>query len=231
MPGPIRLFVAAPLQAGLQVPATAGQAHYLGAVMRRAIGDEIRLFDGAEGEWRARIVALRRDRAAFEPFERIRPQAPEPGPALLFACLKRDAMELATRMATELGASALQPALTERTVAPRPNLARLAAIATEAAEQCERLTVPVPRPPRPLAALLAEWPADQTLAAAIEREPAPCVPFRAEGLLIGPEGGFSSAERAMLRAHPRVRPLSLGGTVLRADTAVAAGLALLRTGA
>jgi 16S rRNA (uracil1498-N3)-methyltransferase len=120
--------------------------------------------------------------------------------------------------------------LSERSNTSRVNLARLQAIATEAAEQCERLTVPEIAEPRRLADLLALWPADRPLVAAIERAAAP--PIRAAAgpaaLLVGPEGGFAAAELDALRRHPLVVAASLGPRILRAETAAIVGLALLQ---
>lgn len=232
MPGSIRLFVAASLEEGRDIPAASGQAHYLGSVMRRAVGDEIALFNGLDGEWRARISALRKDQARFQVLRRLRPQQAGPECWLLFAPLKRDATDLLVQKATELGASVLQPVLTERTVAGRVNADRLAHIATEAAEQCERLSVPVLRPPCRLPDALAAWPAGRGhLAAAIERAEAPGLDALGAtaigGLLVGPEGGFTETELDLLRRRSFVQPVSLGPLVLRAETAAIAGLALL----
>ncbi len=225
----LRLFTDAPLALGEEIAATPAQAHYLGTVMRRTAGEALRLFNGRDGEWRARIAAIRKDRATLLVDAPLRPQAAEPDLWLVFAPLKRDATDMLVQKATELGASALLPVLTERTNTERVNLARLAAIAMEAAEQSERLTVPVLQPPRRLPELLAGWPADRSLVAAIERAEAPPPPrgLARAGLLIGPEGGFSPAEIGLLRSRPFLVPASLGPRVLRAETAAIAGLVLL----
>ncbi|MDA8250751.1 MAG: 16S rRNA (uracil(1498)-N(3))-methyltransferase [Rhodospirillales bacterium] len=215
---------------GAVLEATQGQAHYLAAVMRRAIGETVRLFNGADGEWEARILALRRDRARLSVERRLRPQAPEPDLWLAFAVLKRDATDLLVQKATELGASVLLPVLSARCNAARINPDRLAAIATEAAEQCERLTVPRLAPPQRLPDLLAGWPAARPLFAALERAAVP--PLRPQigpaGLLIGPEGGFAPGELDELVRHTFVKPVSLGPRILRAETAAIVGLALLQ---
>ena len=231
MPTIPRLFVDQPLHAGVDVPGSAGQAHYLGSVIRRVLGDEVCVFNGRDGEWRARISALRRDRVGFQLEAQLRPQAPEDDLWLLFALLKRDTTDLVVEKATELGASVIQPVITDRTNAARVNEARLLAIATEAAEQCERLTVPAVRAPHPLSALLASWPAERPLFAAIERsDAAPIGPFAGPcALLVGPEGGFSPAELDLFRRYRFVVPVTLGPRVLRAETACLAGLALLRS--
>lgn len=230
MSGSIRLYVTNPLQAGADFDASAGQAHYLGTVMRRGVGDPVRLFNGADGEWQGRILSLKRDRARLGVEARLRPQAAEPDLWLVFAALKRDATDLVVEKATELGASALVPVFTERTNTGRLNEARLLAIATEAAEQCERLTRPAIMPPRRLVDVLHDWPAGRTLVAAVERRDAPPA-TRVDGpaaLLVGPEGGFTEAELDALRSSPLVVSVSLGPRILRAETAAIVGLALLQ---
>ena len=228
--GSIRLFVDAPLPACAAVEASAAQAHYLGTVMRRGSGDPVRLFNGRDGEFGARIATIRRDRATLAVERCLRPQIAEPDRWLAFALLKRDATDLVVRTATELGVAALLPVITERTIAHRVNEARLLAIAVEAAEQSERLTVPRLHPPRAFGPLLDEWEPGRRLFAAIERSAAPAA-GTARGptaLLVGPEGGFAPAELDALRARPFVTVLSLGPRILRADTACIAGLALLQ---
>jgi 16S rRNA (uracil1498-N3)-methyltransferase len=230
MSGSIRLFVPAPLFADAEVTATQAQAHYLATVMRRAIGETVLLFNGADGEWEARIMTLRRDRALLRSERQVRPQVAEPDIWLLFAPLKRDSTDLVVQKATELGASAILPVLTERTNSARLNLGRLQAIAVEAAEQCERLALPRIEAAERLPAVLADWPDDRALVAALERSDAPGVrpSHGPAALLVGPEGGFTEPELDALRRHPLVVPASLGPRILRAETAVIVGLALLQ---
>jgi 16S rRNA (uracil1498-N3)-methyltransferase len=234
MPGSIRLFVDAPLGTGAMIEASPAQAHYLGTVMRRGSGDPVRLFNGSDGEFAARIETVRRDRATLTVGELLRPQREEPDLWLAFALLKRDATDLVVQKATELGAAALVPVVTARTNAHRVNETRLAAIAIEAAEQSERLTVPALHPPRPLAAVLDGWPPDRRLCVAAERAAAPAISpgiAAAQGpvaLLVGPEGGFTPAELDAMRGRPFVNLVSLGPRILRSETACIVGLALLQ---
>jgi len=227
---PIRLHVDVPLSPRIAIEATAAQAHYLGAVMRRRVGDPVRVFNGRDGEWEARVVTLSRDAAALVVEAQARPQQDAPDLWLLFGVLKRDATDMVVQKATELGAAALIPVFTERTNAARVNQGRLRAIAVEAAEQSERLTVPDIRDARPLAEVLAAWPCARPLFVAMEREGAPGLP-RASGpaaVLVGPEGGFGSRDRGLLEHYPFVRRVSLGQHILRAETAAIVGLALLQ---
>jgi 16S rRNA (uracil1498-N3)-methyltransferase len=230
MTGSIRLHVTAALGEGDAIAVTATQVHYLAHVMRRGPGDRLLLFNGRDGEFAARIETVRRDRATLRVEHRTHAQTEGPDLWLAFALLKRDATDLVVQKATELGVAALHPVLTDRVNAHRMNADRLTAIAVEAAEQSERLTVPDLHPPRPLAALLSDWPHGRRLFAAVERshEPRLSSTDGARALLVGPEGGFTPAELEALRAHPFVTPVSLGPRILRADTACIAGLALLQ---
>jgi len=231
----IRLFVTSPLQAGGALAASEAQSHYLANVMRRAVGDEVKLFNGKDGEWAARITAISRKAVRFEPLTLTRPQASDPDCWLCFALLKRQKTDLVVEKATELGASVIQPIITERTQADHVNLERLRAIAIEAAEQCERLMVPEIREPVKLPALLAAWPSERQLFIADERRTGsglrpPADALQPIALMTGPEGGWTLSELDGIGAHPlvsRFARVSLGARILRAETAAIAGLALL----
>lgn len=230
MSGSIRIFVPDPLFAGASILPSAAQAHYLGAVMRRGVGDAVHVFNGQDGEWQARITAIRKDKAVLTAETQLRPQAPEADLWLAFAPLKRDATDLVVQKATELGVAALWPVFTERTNTARLNLDRLRAIAVEAAEQSERLSIPDIRAPVDLRTLIAAWPMDRSLFVALERSQTPGLPPAKgpAGLLIGPEGGFSRQDHDILMMSKKCTPASLGPRVLRAETAAIVGLALLQ---
>ena len=223
-----RLFLSAPLSAGAALTLQKDQTRYLGAVLRVRDGATVRVFNGRDGEWRSVLADGQR---RLDVAERLRPQAAEADFWLLFAPLRRDATELVVQKATELGASALLPVPTTRAQPVRLNVERLAVIAREAAEQCERLTLPLIAPPRALAEILSGWEGSRRLFVAVERRalPAPSrVAGSAAALLVGPEGGFAPAELELLGQHDFVAPVSLGPLILRAETAAIAGMALLQ---
>jgi len=225
-----RLFVAQPLDLGAVIEASAGQTHYLRHVLRRNTGDRVRVFNGRDGEWQASITLAPRAGITFTVTAKLRPQAGDGDLWLAFAVLKRDATDLVVQQGTELGVAALWPVFTERTNTTRLTPSRLSAIATEAAEQSERLTLPVLHPARRLPELIGAWPEDRRLFVAVERSCAPKLRGTAgrAGLLIGPEGGFTPAELEAMRPHPFVTMVSLGSHILRAETACVAGLAMLQ---
>ena len=229
----IRLYVVDDLAPERVLGLPADQAHYLRSVMRGRQGQQITLFNGRDGEWQARIEGLGKGWASLAVGERRREQAGEPDLWLCFAPIKRSRIDVIAEKATELGVSRLQPVFTRRTDAARINLKRLQARAIEAAEQCERLSVPELCEPLPLDRLLAAWPADRGLIYCDEREGAQSLPalarsqaeHRAWAILIGPEGGFEAAERAQILALPAAHSVTLGRRILRTETAALAALA------
>jgi 16S rRNA (uracil1498-N3)-methyltransferase len=226
----LRLFIDVPLAAGAALEPSSAQCHYLLTVMRCQRGDEAALFNGHDGEWRAVIDAVERRRCRLVIQEQLRPQTLEPGPALLFAPLKRIRQEFLVEKATELGVSRFAPVFTRRSVVDRVNRSRVLSIAIEAAEQSGRLTIPEFELPMSLDELVETWPDDRLLLFGDESGAgAPLLEtLRARGqgdLLIGPEGGFTESELAGLHGLDQGVAISLGPRVLRAETAALAALA------
>ncbi|TWB62085.1 16S rRNA (uracil(1498)-N(3))-methyltransferase [Nitrospirillum viridazoti] len=235
-----RLHVDTPLAAGQSAPLSGDQAHYLRGVLRQAPGDRLLAFNEAGGEWLGEISALSKSGGIITLLEQTRPPVAVPDVWLLFAPLKGGRTEYVVEKATELGVARLCPVLTRRGDVPRVNLDRLRANAVEAAEQCERLSVPVVDPLAELSAVLAGWPAnpltrDRTLFVAAETgaaQPlatavtAATASGRPAAFLVGPEGGLHPGELDQLAKTPFVVPVGLGPRILRADTAAFAVLAL-----
>lgn len=227
----IRLHVDHPLAQGQSLPLTEAQAHYLFGVMRLGPGDDILVFNGREGEFLARVARAAKRGGELELEEKTRPLQIPPDVWLLFAPIKKARTDFIVEKATELGAARICPVQTDFTNAERIRQDRLQAHAVEAAEQCGGTFVPEVEELRPLSRWLSGWDAgrrilwaDESLvgaaAALAGAEPGPWA------ILIGPEGGFSPAERDRLRALPFVLPVSLGPRILRADTAAVAALTL-----
>jgi 16S rRNA (uracil1498-N3)-methyltransferase len=229
-PAKIRLYVDLPLGSGGMLEPSPAQSHYLLTVMRRRAGDAIALFNGRDGEWLGRIEVFERRRCRLHVEHLSRPQRPEPGPALLFAPLKRFRQEFLIEKATELGVASLAPVLCRRSVVDRINRSRVVSVAIEAAEQCGRLTLPEVDQALPLVERLAERSNGHCLFVGDDTGAGQPVAdaFDEHGLgdlLIGPEGGFDPEEIAELREHDGVVPISLGPRTLRAETAALAALA------
>ena len=207
-----------------------GIVRQIKTVLRIREGDVITLFNERGQEARARITGLFTGHIGCRLEEVAQRAADAPIVAVVYcAILKRENFEWVAQKITEIGASALVPCLTARTVKQRIVPERITAIMREAAEQSGRATIPLLRAPVSFADAL-----DAALA-----QSAACILFDPRGaaigksdyhinsgatisLFIGPEGGWSDEECA--RAQQRgVEIVSLGGTVLRAETAAVVG--------
>ena len=239
----IRLHVTEDLAAGAEFAAPQDQAHYLLNVMRLKVGDQLLLFNGREGEWRARISEADRRRCRLEVEALVRPQGATPDVELVIALVKRARLEFAVEKAVELGARRIRLVITRRTNADHAKVERLQAIAVEAAEQTGRLDVPDVVAPEKLERLLDGWDAGRRLMFCDEAGDDPDAQWGGEGgrarpalealeapgpwaVLIGPEGGFAPEERDRLRGSAFVTAVTLGPRILRADTAAIAALTL-----
>ncbi|WP_425410252.1 16S rRNA (uracil(1498)-N(3))-methyltransferase [Hyphococcus sp.] len=242
-----RLYIDAPLKTGAAAPFDSAQAHYLKNVLRRAPGDEVRLFNGRDGEFAAEIAELKKKGGLAGVKAKTREQTSEPELTLYFAPVKRGALETIVQKATEIGVAALQPVLTGRTVASKLNVERLQAIAVEAAEQSGRLSIPSVGEPIKFARMFDGWPENRRLLFCDEagddesaewggregRAPPLLEALKDHrrntdqwAVLTGPEGGFAPEEREALRAKPFVTAATLGPRILRADTAAISALVL-----
>ncbi|HET6970285.1 MAG TPA: 16S rRNA (uracil(1498)-N(3))-methyltransferase [Phenylobacterium sp.] len=230
----IRLFIPHDLAPGAALDLDEGQSRYLSAVMRQAVGDELLVFNGRDGEWRARVAAVGKRAVALEALATTRPQQVGPDLDLVVALVKRARLETIVEKAAELGARRVRPVVTERTNADHTRVDRLQAIAVEASEQTGRLDTPQVLEPEKLERLLAGWEPGRRLLFCDEAGDAlpvlDALSANAGGtswaILIGPEGGFSPREREMLRGLDFTTAATLGPRILRADTAAISAMTL-----
>lgn len=226
----IRLHVTPDLSPDAAVAPTLDQSRYLTQVMRLKLGDDLLIFNGRDGEWRATIAEILKKGVVLRAGEQVRPQTLGPDLDLIVAVVKKSRVETIVEKAAELGARRVRLTVTQRTNVEHVRLDRLDAIAIEAAEQTGRLDVPTIDDPEKLAVLLDGWDASRRLMFCDETGGAPVASAVTQAgpwaILIGPEGGFSPEERERLRALPFTTAVSLGPRILRADTAAIAAMTL-----
>ena len=230
-----RVYLDAPLAAGLAVSFDRGQANYLLNVLRLKHGDALLLFNGRDGEWQARLTGTGKRTLTGVVGERLREQPRPPDLHFLFAPLKHARLDYLVQKAVEMGASRLQPVITRHTQVARVNLDRMRANVIEAAQQCGILSVPEVADPVAFNGAIGE--ADRLLVFCDEdaevKDPVAALAAAARAgaplaVLIGPEGGFAEEERDALLRRPNVVRIALGPRILRADTAAVAALALVQ---
>ncbi|HEY1130544.1 MAG TPA: 16S rRNA (uracil(1498)-N(3))-methyltransferase [Roseateles sp.] len=232
-----RFFVETPLAAAGEIPLPAGAARHV-QVLRLQPGDALTLFDGSGPEWEAEVTAMGRSEVKVRLLTARHPQR-ELARAVTLAVVMpaNDRMDFLVEKATELGATALQPLVAERSVLrlagerADKKRAHWQGVAIAAAEQSGR-TVPTRiESVMPLAAWLAALPqagADEWRGLLSPRAAMPLATFPQERALFlsGPEGGLSDAEEDAARARG-FAAITLGPRILRADTAPLAVLSWL----
>jgi 16S rRNA (uracil1498-N3)-methyltransferase len=222
-----RLFVPMALDAGVQIDLDPNQANYLGNVMRLGVDGQALLFDGMNGEWLARVTEAGKKRMTLSVERQTREQESVPDLSLAFAPVKRSQTDWLVEKATELGIARLMPVTTQRTIVERVKLERLESIAIEAAEQCNRTTLPAIDEPVSLTAFLRSRDPERTLYFADESGGEPAAKAFRQGpavILTGPEGGFTDEERTAIRSSENTIAVSLGPRILRAETAALAAI-------
>jgi 16S rRNA (uracil1498-N3)-methyltransferase len=225
-----RLHHPEPLVAGQTIALSDEYVHYLRNVLRCSVGDALSLFNQESGEFESKITVLTKSRIEVFVGNQTRQPEPERQLTLIFCPIKNDAMHYLIEKCTEVGVTEFQPVIMQHGNIHKINLEKLQRIATDAAQQCERLSVPVIQPLKKLDQVLSSWDSNKKIYACFERlkdNGVEGVTNKEAAILIGPEGGLHPDEIELLRRQSYVIPLSLGKNILRAETAAVVASALL----
>ncbi len=221
----------------------AEEARHLRDVLRLKPGDEVYVFDGEGKEFRCEIEESRKDTARLKIRAAVAPARPESRLRLTLAValLKNDKFDLVVQKATELGAVRIVPVMTkladirlrdESDAAKR--VTRWQRIALEAAKQSGRALVPEVGPPISFA-VLAQTVPDQSKVLFSEREGQSLQEFKdsltgnrqAITALVGSEGGWTDEDLSLARNNDWTI-VTLGGRILRAETAAITAIVLIQ---
>lgn len=233
-----RLYLDAPLAAGSRIALDREPTNYLLTVLRMKAGEAVVVFNGRDGAWLTRIADDHRKGAVLEAVVQTQHQTPTPDLWFGFAPLKTGRLDYLVQKATEMGAGVIQPVITQYTQVSRLKADKLQANVIEAAEQCEVLSIPALGAETDLGDLIAGWRhahglrrlifCDESAPSHSPAQTLADLQGLPVGILVGPEGGFSDAERTLLLAQDFVVAISLGPRILRADTAAVAALAVVQ---
>lgn len=207
------------------------QYHYLTHVLRVQPGSTVVLFNEADGEWSCSVESISKTMVKIRINEQLRVCKPLPETHLYFAPLRKERLMDVLEKGTELGVTHFHPIITDHTVHGRLNMEKLEIYIQDAAEQCGRCDMPKLMPAAGIKIALEQWVSPTPLFWALEAETLPPLslsnPKESVHLAVGPEGGWSEAEKQQFRSLPFVTPFSLGSLTLRAETAAIASLALV----
>lgn len=227
----IRLYVNHDLAPGQSIALTREQSNYLFAVMRLAVGVQVSLINGRDGEFLSEVVVANKKNGILVCGDQVKPLQMPPDLWLLFAPVKKDRTSYIVEKATEMGVRRIVPVMTEYTHSDRIRWDKMQLQVVEATEQCGGTFVPEIAELEKLPDVLASWPDDRQLLYCDETLAGAAATLTGAGpgkwaILIGPEGGFSDTERKAIAALPNATRISLGPRILRAETAAVAALAL-----
>lgn len=220
---------------------TAGQAHHVLHVLRLEAGASLTLFDGRGGEYPARIKRIDKSGLTLTVASRVEVSRESPLQVLLAQGVSSgERMDYTVQKCVELGITAIQPLMTQRSVVrlnserADKRVAHWQTVAAAACEQCGRNTVPEILPVQPLMKWLGATHARTQGGAAYLLSPHGgkrlrdlARPTGAVTLLAGPEGGWNPDETAAVLGAGYT-PLTLGPRVLRTETAAVAALAAMQ---
>lgn len=227
-----RLFINSPINKIEQLSLSSEDSHYLIHVMRYNVNDECIIFNSNDGEWLCKVVAIQKKTAILLPIEKIRDKDIQSKLWLCFSLIKSPRLKILLEKATELGIDGFFPIITSRTVPDKINIDKIKLWVKEAAEQSERVSLPVINEIMELDKFLNLW-NDQILFCNENEKQVkiidsfnkiditkPCV------IIIGPEGGFAKTEIDKINNHKQVYSVQLGNRILRSDTAAISAISI-----
>lgn len=200
--------------------------HQWRRVLRFEAGREVVLFDGDGTDRLYRITKLDKDEAGLELVTELEPKRPKQEVYLLWSLLKKDKNDWVLQKCTELGVSHFVPLLADRSEKTGFDAERAVRIVTEAAEQSGRSDIPNIRQPLGVRAAVEQL-RDKVNLYVCEQETSDARPESTEviGLLVGPEGGWSDAEKQLL-VDQNLKHIALHDFTLRAETACVAAVSV-----
>ena len=224
----IRLFYSKSLSLNLTDKLDKSQSHYVSKVMRLKEKEVFSLFNSS-GEWEAKILNITKSIVEFNVTKQLRHKENTKDLWLAFSPIKSNYFNFMIQKATELGVTKFLPIIFERTIVRNINKERLEKIIIEAAEQSNRLTVPIIDDPQKLKSFLNNdmdliFTDLNTTNTKVDIKKLTTKPTC---VIIGPEGDFSEEEREEILRFNDVQPIKINENILRSETAVISALSIV----
>ena len=224
----IRLFYSKSLSLNLTDKLDKSQSHYVSKVMRLKEKEVFSLFNSS-GEWEAKISNITKSIVEFNVTKQLRQKENTIDLWLAFSPIKSNYFNFMIQKATELGVTKFLPIIFERTIVRKINKERLEKVIIEAAEQSNRITVPIIEEPQSLKNFLSNdldliFTDLNTVNTKIDLTKLTTKPTC---VIIGPEGDFSEQEREEILKFKGVQPIKINKNILRSETAVISAISII----
>ena len=224
----IRLFYPESLSLNLTATLDKSQSHYVCKVMRIKENEVFSLFNSS-GEWEVKILKISKSIVEFNVTKQLRQKENFKELWLAFSPIKSNYFNFMIQKATELGVTKFLPIIFDRTIVRKINKERLEKVIIEAAEQSNRINVPVIEQPQNLKSFLKN---DMDLIftdlnASNKKIDQKMITANPTCVIIGPEGDFSEQERQEILEFKGVQPIKINENILRSETAVISALSII----
>ena len=224
----IRLFFPKSLSINLTDKLDKSQSHYVSKVMRIKENEVFSLFNNS-GEWEAKISTISKSIVEFNVMKQLRQKENPKELWLAFSPIKSNYSNFMIQKATELGVTKFLPIIFDRTIVRKINKERLEKVIIEAAEQSNRINVPVIEQPQTLENFL-RYDMDLIFAdlnASNNKIDLKQMTSNPTCVIIGPEGDFSEHERQEILSFKGVQALKINDNILRSETAVISAISII----
>jgi 16S rRNA (uracil1498-N3)-methyltransferase len=224
----IRLFYPESLSLNLRATLDKSQSHYVCKVMRIKENEVFSLFN-SNGEWEVKILKISKSIVEFNVTKQLRQKENFKELWLAFSPIKSNYFNFMIQKATELGVTKFLPIIFDRTIVRKINKERLEKVIIEAAEQSNRINIPVIEQPQNLKSFLKN---DMDLIftdlnASNKKIDLKMITANPICVIIGPEGDFSELERQEILKFKGVQPIKINENILRSETAVISALSII----
>ena len=224
----IRLFYSKSLSLNLTDKLDKSQSHYVSKVMRLKEKEVFSLFNSS-GEWEAKILNITKSIVEFNVTKQLRQKENTKDLWLAFSPIKSNYFNFMIQKATELGVTKFLPIIFERTIVRKINKERFEKVIIEAAEQSNRITVPIIEEPQKLKNFLSN---DMDLIftdlnSANTKIDLKKLTTKPTCVIVGPEGDFSEQEREEILKFNGVQSIKINENILRSETAVISALSII----
>lgn len=231
-----RIFIDEELFLDKEIKITEKIFHYISNVMKCKIDSKIFLINGKDGEFLSKIIFINNKYLILKITEKTKNFSKQPFLGLIFSPIQK--IDLLLKNATELGVTNFFPINTDFTIKNNIKSNKIDGNIIEAVEQSERLDLPEVSKIDTIKNVLDKISKEKSIIFFCEERSGKNLPIeiykninidnRKIYALIGPEGGFSSQEKELIKSYKNIVSITLGDTILRSETATTSILSILK---